>query len=107
MRTRMLLICQSMVPNSRRSNAATKWHAACEINGHEYFVESREGAPFELARKLVAAGIPDQPVEVVALCEPLSDDINTKENRVEIWVSYESLHQMATLTQAVADTALR
>ena len=37
--------------------------AVCEIDGIPYSARSRSGASNELARVLVAAGIPDQPIE--------------------------------------------
>jgi hypothetical protein len=49
---------------SRTPNNSCYWYASCEIDGVKYVERSRRGAVNRLARKLVAAGIPDDRVEV-------------------------------------------
>jgi ferredoxin len=59
----MIEIRQHVVPQSRTSTGSL-WEASTEIDRKTYSASSRHGAPQALARVLVAAGIPDQPVEV-------------------------------------------
>jgi len=40
------------------------YRATCTVDGQDYQASKRSGASHELARRLVAAGIPDQPVRV-------------------------------------------
>jgi hypothetical protein len=49
---------------TRTPNSACYWIAETTIDGQEYSARSRHGAARELARVLVAAGIPDAPMEV-------------------------------------------
>lgn len=42
------------------------WQAECEVDGVRYVARSRNGAPNELARKLLAAEIPDAPLRIVS-----------------------------------------
>jgi len=44
--------------------------ATCEVEGRAYSAASRKGAMFKLCRVLVAAGIPDQPYEVLNTAAP-------------------------------------
>jgi hypothetical protein len=80
-----LAIRQHVVPGSRTSENSSKWEAVAEIDGVTYRATSRRGAPQELARSLVEAGIADQPVEVFT--PPLRGHIG-----------YRSLHAMARTT---------
>jgi hypothetical protein len=64
-----LTMHQSMVPNSRTPNKGSTWRCTWQIDGVEYSAESRNGAPHNLARILVEAGIPDQPLTVVTRAE--------------------------------------
>ena len=59
----MIHLRQRIVPRSRTHTGAL-WEAATEFDGNVYSAASRHGAPQALARVLVAAGVPDQPVEV-------------------------------------------
>jgi hypothetical protein len=61
------------------------YEAECEIGGQRYSARSRHGAPNELARVLVSAGVADQPVEV-------------RHAGIKGCISYRSLHQMARWT---------
>jgi hypothetical protein len=87
-----LVMHQSMVADSRTPNKASKWRATCQINGQEYSVESRSGAPHALARILVDLGVEDQPVTVVS--EPVAGE-NGKMRYIGGRLSYRSLHWMA------------
>jgi hypothetical protein len=86
-----------MIENSRSPTKSSQWRATVFVNGDlsapngelrgELFTEtSRNGAPNELARTLVAHGFPDQPVEIV------DDDFGM------IVFRYRSLHAMAKWT---------
>jgi hypothetical protein len=71
------------------------WEATTEIAGIGYTARSRRGAPFALARVLIAAGIPDQPVIVTT-------------DGVRGTMRYPSLVRMAGLTMIeTAKTPLR
>jgi hypothetical protein len=60
-----LVMSQTMIPDTRTRERGSKWLATCQIDGREYSAESRSGAPYALARVLINAGIPDQPVMVI------------------------------------------
>lgn len=49
-----------------RTNRGCPWVATCESAGTSYTARSRSGAPYALARILVAAGIPDQSMALVS-----------------------------------------
>jgi hypothetical protein len=83
----MLTMTQTMVPGSRTKRGLL-WHA--EAAGHS--ADSRSGAPHALARALVAAGVADQPVEVVTA-------------GLAGVTRYRSLHAMARRTIKEAVTA--
>jgi len=55
-----------VIPNSRTPKRGSRWSAICEWNGRTFEATSRSGASFALCRELVAAGCPDQPMEVWA-----------------------------------------
>jgi hypothetical protein len=86
----MLTINQTIVPDSRTTRGSA-WLATATIDGRVYDARSRSGAPFALARILVAAGIPDQSVRVTRT--GAAGDI-----------TYRSLHRMAELTIAESST---
>lgn len=52
------------LPESRTANSSAAWLAECEADGRRFEAKSRHGAANALARELVAAGIPDAPMEV-------------------------------------------
>jgi hypothetical protein len=52
------------LPETRTSNSACAWLAECEVDGRRFNARSRHGAPNALARELVAAGIPDDALEI-------------------------------------------
>jgi hypothetical protein len=68
-----------------RSKAGISYLATTTIAGKSYSASSRHGAPFALARELVAQGIPDD--EVIVRSEGAADAI-----------TYRPLHHMAELT---------
>lgn len=70
------------------------YRATCEIAGQHYQVSKRSGASHDLARRLVDAGIPDQPVQVrqVGLAGHLA---------------WRSLHRMALFDYVEGSTPLK
>src|SRR6516225_6546268 len=70
---------------TRTPNNACLYRAEVVIDGKRYSARSRRGAPFALARVLVAAGVLDQPVSL------------THEG-LRGAMTYRSLHRMATRT---------
>jgi len=62
-----------------------RYEAEAVIDGERYSVRARRGAPFALARVLIAAGIPDQPVSVA-------------HSSLRGAMTYRRLHRMAELT---------
>lgn len=70
-----------------RTNRGCPWVATCEIAGTSYAARSRSGAPYALARILVAAGIPDQPMSLVT--QGLKGEMR-----------FRSIHRMAGWTVA-------
>lgn len=78
----MLTIDLAIEPDSRTTRGSA-WLAT--IDG--YSARSRSGASFALARTLVDAGLPDQPVRVT-------------QAGIAGYVTYRSLHRMAGLTIA-------
>jgi hypothetical protein len=59
-----LVIYCRLLPETRTQNSAAAWLAEAEVGGRRFEAKSRHGAPNALARELVAAGIPDQPIEI-------------------------------------------
>lgn len=59
-----IVITQRADAPSRSADNSCAYDADTEIGGIAYSARSRRGASNELARQLVAAGIPDQPVIV-------------------------------------------
>jgi hypothetical protein len=86
----MLEMQQTIVPDSRTTRGSA-WLATTTIDGRVYDARSRSGAPFALARILVATGIEDQSVSVTRT--GAAGDI-----------TYRSLHRMAELTIAESST---
>jgi hypothetical protein len=60
----MIRVDQEPVVETRSPDRSCVWEAVCEIGGVQYRARSRYGAVNELARQLVAAGIPDAPMAV-------------------------------------------
>jgi hypothetical protein len=81
----MITIHQHSLENSRTAENSCTWLAETEIDGQHFEARSRRGAPHELARTLVAAGIPDQPVRV--------EHVGLRGH-----MAYPSLHRMADVT---------
>jgi len=80
-----IVMHQSPAESTRTPENNCTYEAEAIIDGRRYFARSRRGAPFALARVLVAAGIPDRPVLVMH-----------KGLRGEM--RYRSLHRMAGRT---------
>ncbi len=47
-----------------RTDRGGLWKAECTVGGQHYEATSRHSAPHELARKLLAAGVPDEPMTI-------------------------------------------
>jgi hypothetical protein len=47
---------------TRGPNSSCQWLAECDVDGRRFTARSRQGAVYELARTLVAAGIEDRPL---------------------------------------------
>ena len=54
----------TLVPGTRAAERGSLWSASCDWNGRTFEARSRSGAAYALCRLLVAAGIPDQPLQV-------------------------------------------
>ena len=76
---------QSPAEPTRTPENNCTYAAEAIIDGQRYCARSRRGAPFALARVLVAAGMPDQPVQVM-------------HEGLRGYMSYRSLHRMAVRT---------
>jgi hypothetical protein len=81
----MILMHQWPDEPTRTPNDICYHEAETFIEDRRYSARSRRGAPFALARILLVAGIPDQPVQVT-------------NKGVRGHMSYRSLHRMAELT---------
>jgi hypothetical protein len=55
---------QRPVEAARTPDNSCAYVAECKIGGRVFAARSRRGAPFALARELIACGVADQPVEV-------------------------------------------
>ena len=60
----MILVHCRPLPETRTRNSSAAWLAECEVDGRRFEAKSRHGAPNELARRLVEAGVPDAPIEI-------------------------------------------
>jgi hypothetical protein len=60
----MIKITEIPLEHTRTPNKSCRWLARCTVGGVDYEASSRRGASTELARVIIAAGVPDQPVEV-------------------------------------------
>jgi hypothetical protein len=52
------------LPETRTANSACAWVAEAEVDGRRFEARSRHGATNALARELVAAGLPDDMLEI-------------------------------------------
>lgn len=86
----MLTIAQRPLEATRTPERSCSWLAECEVAGGRFEVRSWRSAPAELARLLVAAGIPDQAVEIRGGVASLPPDTVT--------LRFRSLHVMAKWT---------
>jgi hypothetical protein len=101
----MILIHQRIVPRSR-TGTGSLWEASTEIGGKTYSAASRHGAPQALARVLLAAGIPDQPVEVRSEICVFDDGKTIRTEELKGCIRYRSLHAMARYTFQEGDRPL-
>ncbi len=62
----MIVVRQFADEASRTPNNSCYWQAECVVDGLAYVARSRHGAPYALARELLAAGIPDAPMQVTS-----------------------------------------
>lgn len=90
----MIEMHQAPIPGTNTGSRGSKWRASATVNGHNFHADSRSGAPNELARALVAAQIPDQPVKITHHSFPGH-------------TSSRSLHEMAKWTYIEANGTLR
>jgi hypothetical protein len=81
----LITMRQRPLENTRTPERSSLFEAECEVDGRRYAARSRRGAPNELARVLVSAGVADQPVEV-------------RHAGIKGCISYPSLHEMARWT---------
>ena len=79
---------------TRTANSACVWIAEAEIDGRTYVARSRHGAPNELARQLVAAGLADRPMVI-------------RYRGLAGTLSYRSFHDAAKWTHKEGDRPLR
>ena len=54
----------TLVPGTRAAERGSLWSASCDWSGQTFEARCRSGAAYKLCRLLVAAGIPDQPLQV-------------------------------------------
>jgi hypothetical protein len=80
-------------PTGEHTARGIAWRATCAYNARAYEATSRSGASTALARILVDAGVPDQPVQVF-----------DKGRKTLLW---PSLHAMAKWTYKEGDIPLR
>ena len=66
----MITISQQIEPGTRSREKGPFWLASTMIDGQVYTARSRNGAPNALARKLVEAGIADQPYQIMSERDP-------------------------------------
>jgi hypothetical protein len=91
----LIKIRQWPLEGTRTPEKSAVFEAECEVDGRRYSARSRRGAPNELARLLVSAGIVDQPVEV-------------RHAGINGLIRYLSLHELAAWTfQESAKVPLR
>ena len=101
----MIHLRQRIVPRSRTHTGAL-WEAATEFDGNAYSAASRHGAPQALARVLVAAGVPDQPVEVHSEVCLFDDGRTIRTEELKGGIRCSSLHAMAGRTFNEGDRPL-
>jgi hypothetical protein len=82
---------QRPLEDTRTPERSCVYEAECEVEGRRYSARSRHGAPNELARVLVSAGVADQPVEI-------------RQAGIKGCVTY-SLHELARWTYVGSATA--
>jgi hypothetical protein len=79
---------------TRTPNSACAWVAEAMVDGRTYTARSRHGAANELARQLLAAGLPDRPMTIYY-------------RGLAGTMTYRSFHAAATWTFSEGDRPLR
>jgi hypothetical protein len=79
---------------TRTSNSACVWIAEATVEGSTYTARSRHGSANELARHLVAAGLPDRPMVI-------------RYHGLAGTMTYRSFHAAATWTFSEGERTLR
>jgi hypothetical protein len=79
---------------TRTSNSACVWTAEAMVEGRTYTAQSRHGPANQLARQLVAAGLPDRPMVI-------------RYRGQEGTMTYRSFHAAATWTFSEGERRLR
>lgn len=81
----MLIVNEYPIENTRRPDNVCLWEAVTTVDGTTFVARSRRGAPFALARILMAAGVADQPMQVHSPGIPG-------------YATYASVHRLAAIT---------
>jgi hypothetical protein len=89
-----VMVSVQPLKETQTPNSGCLWLAEAEIDGRRFEALSRHGAPNELARQLVAAGIADRPM--VIRCQGLAGTM-----------TWRSLHTAAAWTYKEGDRPLR
>jgi hypothetical protein len=79
-----------IVGGPERSHKTGTEEAYCEWNGRRFEVRSRHGAAYDLCRQLVAAGIPDQPMQVYRASNGAHQYTFRSVHRAALWTIEES-----------------
>src|SRR5215471_11509191 len=59
-----IIVHQRPIEATRTANKSCKWHAEAIVNGRTYTATSRMAPANDIARQLVADGVPDAPMHV-------------------------------------------
>jgi hypothetical protein len=81
----LIVMLQRPVEETPTPERSCVYEAECEVDGRRYSARSRHGAANELARVLVSAGVPDQPVEI-------------RQAGIKGCMTWHSLHELARWT---------
>lgn len=96
-----MILARQYPDETRRTSRGCVYKIDCEVDGTNYSIESRSGAPYALARVLVAAGVPDQPMTVVTT--GLAGEAQYRSiHRMAGYTISESASKPAALTRYVA-----
>jgi len=59
-----IIVHQRPIEATRAANKSCKWHAEAIVNGRTYTATSRMAPANDIARQLVADGVPDAPMHI-------------------------------------------